>query len=876
MSTTPPTHNFEHLPLVLKSRGIARYPRVVVPENAVTAANRNNRATHSSGLAARSTALSADWKTRQLDRQQRGLPSAGTGIPLLLKIDPSLDLDDLRRQFDFEIVSEQEDGFVIVASDNVDLDSFQAQLTAFAANARGASNVAKIHELREDLTQDERLRLIFTDDVRSTWNTLDDARSYVFDVSITCIGNWDVPRQFRPRSNWSQETNNRHLQKRAAEIAEAYRKWDDLQYARSEDAKRIIRFYNGEVLGEFHGRPSGDQTIPDYFTLRVELSGKGARDLFLNVPFIFEVSEPDDIRTPQQIERELRALEANLVISAPPADAPKVCVIDGGIQEGHLLIEPGIDKTTSHCFVIGKAPTDIADYIKPSGHGTRVAGAVLHGESISTTGTVALESWVQNARVLDETGRMPEKMFAPSVLRQVITQFHRSGRGTRVFNHSINASAPCRTRHMSAWAAEIDLLSHDLDILVVQSAGNIALSNRDPNPGVEEHLAAGRQYPAYLAEGSSRIASPAQSFQALTVGSVAYGAFESSGWKSFAIDDGQPSAFSRAGLGIWGSIKPEVVEYGGDYLVSGTAPARVDYPAVGRECYPSLVRSTVHGGPAHDQDGVGTSFAAPKVSRIAARLQAILPDEPCLLYRALIVQSAQWPAWAQSLTRTEKGDVLKRIGYGIPDIDRACANTPYRTTFISSGAPAIGAKSCHVYQVPIPAELRRPGDEHDLRIDVTLSYVAAPRRTRRSARGYLATWLDWVSNGKDEPLETFMDRAMDTDNDAPPASGSLGWAIESRTNWGAVADARRNIGTVQKDWLIAKANALPENLCIAVRGHEGWNHDPESVARYTLAVTFEIVGQEIPIYEPLRAAILELQSQVEAEVETEIELQVEE
>jgi hypothetical protein len=41
-------------------------------------------------------------------------------------------------------------------------------------------------------------------------------------------------------------------------------------------------------------------------------------------------------------------------------------------------------------------------------------------------------------------------------------------------------------------------------------------------------------------------------------------------------------------------------------------------------------------------------------------------------------------------------------------------------------------------------------------------------------------------------------------------------------------------------------------------------------------VTFEIVGEEIPIYEPLRIAVLELQSQVEAEVEAELESPFEE
>ena len=231
-------------------------------------------------------------------------------------------------------------------------------------------------------------------------------------------------------------------------------------------------------------------------------------------------------------------------------------------------------------------------------------------------------------------------MFPPAVIRQVVTHFHASNRKTRIFNHSINAWAPCRTRHMSAWAAEIDLLSNDYDVLLIQSSGNLYCSQPSPNPGIEEHLAAGRTYPEYFAENSCRIANPSQSLQALTVGSVAYGAFDNGGWRSFASESGHPSAFSRVGLGIWDSIKPEVVERGGDCLASGTSPAVVDTPQIGRDCYPPLVRSTLHGGPAFDKDEVGTSFAAPKVARIAARLQSVLPDESCLLYRALIVQSA--------------------------------------------------------------------------------------------------------------------------------------------------------------------------------------------------------------------------------------------
>ena len=875
MPPTPSGHQFEHLPLVLRERGPARFPAIPIPENPATTSNKVNRGTHATGLSTHSGSASSNWKSRQLVRVQIGLPPTEVGIPLLLRIDPSLDLDDLRRQFDFEIVSEQEDGFVIVASEDVDLTAFQSQLSNFASAVRGSGNVAKIHELRTDLSQDERLNRILTESLRSEWPSIADDSLYIFDVSVTCIGNWDVPRPFRKRSNWSDDTNNRHMEKRATEIAEAYMKWDELQYARSEEAKKIVRFYNGQVMNEFHGRPSGDQTIPDYFTLRLRISGKGIRDLVLNFPYIFEVAEPDEIKTPQQIARDLKQLAVKLDIRPPSFNAPAVCVIDSGIQEEHILIEPGIDKASSHCFLVGKAPTDVADYVKPSGHGTRVAGAVLHGENVEKSGLVVLKAWVQNARVLDDKREMPKEMFPPAVVRQVVKHFHEGKRKTRIFNHSINATAACRTRHMTAWAAEIDLLSNDFDILIIQSSGNLKCSQPSPIPGIEEHLAAGRTYPGYLVENSCRVSNPSQSLQALTVGSVAYGAFENGGWRSFASENGQPSAFSRVGLGIWDTIKPEVVEYGGDCLVSGTSPAVVDTPQIGRDCYPELVRSTLHGGPAFDKDEVGSSFAAPKVARIAARLQSVLPDESCLLYRALIVQSAHWPEWAQHLSRSDQADILRRIGYGIPDIERATSNSQHRTTFITHKNRSLGAGDCHIYQVPIPNELRRPGDEYDIRIDVTLSYTAAPRRTRRSSKGYLATWLDWVSNGKGELFSDFVDRAVANDTDAPRSPGALGWMIESRSNWGVIPDIRRNIGTVQKDWAIVKSNALPEDLCIAVRGHQGWSRDPDSVATYTLAVTFEIVGQEIPIYAPLRTAVLSLQSQVEPEIEAEIELQFE-
>ena len=405
--------------------------------------------------------------------------------------------------------------------------------------------------------------------------------------------------------------------------------------------------------------------------------------------------------------------------------------------------------------------------------------------------------------------------------------------------------------------------------------GNISESAFAPFTGIKEHLAAGRKYPDYLGESSCRISNPGQCLHALTVGSVAYAAYEGEGWRSLAPGNGYPSAFSRSGLGIWGVIKPDVVEYGGDELVTKATPPDVSTPSHGRDCYPELVRSTLYPpGPAYDRDGtVGTSFAVPKVSRIAARLQEILPEESCLLYRALIVQSARWPEWAANTQAADMLHVLRRIGYGIPDLERATTNTEHRTTLISAGDNYIKASECHIYQVPIPASMRGPADEFDIRIEITLSYVASPRRTRRNLRRYLSTWVEWKSSKLGEDIDAFRIRALKgQDDDGSHSKGMpLPWMLDSNPNWGTIRDVKRNAGTVQKDWAVVKSNALPEDFCIAVVGHKGWSHDPDSTARYALTVSFEVVGKEIAIYEPLRVAVQELQAEIEAEIEVDVE-----
>lgn len=871
----PGVHQFEHLPLVRREDGPARYARPRFVESPFTKINRVNRGVHSTKLEGQVDTITTNWRTKREARVQAGLPPIDEGIPLLLQIDPTLDIDDLRHYFGFEIISEQDDGFVIVASEDGSLAYFQEKLDDFIGSVEGSAGIAKIHELREDLTSEERLRRILTERLFAELPQLDTNAPYLMDVSISCQGNWILPK--KPKRG--RLTDKTWAKKEAAwsqARTEAYEEWDKLKDERLATVEHFIDFYEGEITGD--AAPNSDLP-PDYFELRIRLSGRGLKDLILNHPYIFEVAEPDEIELPQQHARQLRDIQSRLTIMPPEQDSPAVCIIDSGLQEGHLLLEPAIDKETSHCFLPGIASTDVADYVANGGHGTRIAGAVLYADNIPEVGIVETQTWIQNARVLNAACQLPTEILPPALIREVIQHYHQGKRRTRIFNHSINADAPCRTKHMSAWAAEIDRLCNEHDILVIQSIGNLRPSCASPKAGVAELLHAGKAYPDYLSEQSCRLSNPAQSLQALTVGSVGYGIFEKEEWKSFATRPGDPSAFSRSGLGIWDSIKPEVVEFGGDFLrTPGTIPS-VSAPSHAKECYPPLVRSTLHGGPAHDRDDVGTSYAAPKVTRIAARLQAVMPEESCLLYRALIVQSARWPDWTTNLTPEEQTALIARIGYGVPDIERATTNSDYRTTLVTAGEQEIKPGGCHVYQVPIPAAIRRAGEDYKILVEVTLSYAAEPRRTRRTHRGYLSTWLDWMSNRKDEPLESFVSRAVRDEEPVIREGTSFGWTISSRANDGQIADVRRSIGTVQKDWAYIRSHALPEDFCVAVRGHKGWSKDPDNTANYTLAVTFDVVGQEIAIYDPLRAAVQELQTELgigdlEAELDAEAEVNV--
>jgi len=813
---------FPHLKFLQKVIGKPRLHGGGEP-NPLSIQNKNNRQGHFGYLSGRTSQIKSDWENQIGRREELDLaPLDADIIPIFLKINPDLITYDFDlKQFGIEVISQEEEGYIIGAS----LDSFTSlneKINRFLNEQHGGAKIADFWEIIDG--NQWKPEHVLSDYLKSIWSEIIEDRVYKVEIGIA----FDKPLGKAPDPN--SRYYERSLQRYNEELVER----DNRFFERQDEFEVFIGHY---------GRLTSDIiSLEDSFCCEVEITGKGLKDLVFNYPFVFEVSETDEIIGVNNEIDEVGTIDLEVI--APDSASPEVGVIDSGIMEGHRFISSAIIDGNSKSYIDGDDST--ADHVRNGGHGTRVAGAILYPYGItSIESPYQLPCFVRNLRVLDGENKLTHKL--PAELMKIIVE---DNEDCKIFNLSINSSVASRLKHMSSWAATIDTLINQKKVIFLISSGNLTKDD------IRHYISQGKNYPNFLDESYCRIANPAQSSFAITVGSVNHMHFEDDDFESLGAED-EISAFSRVGTGIWGMIKPDVVEYGGGLVLSktGNLVSNKEYLS------PELIRSTLSGGSAIGSDVVGTSFATPKVAYIAAQLLKLYPDEDISLLRALIVQGARLP---NSFFENPTTQSVKHFGYGIPSLERVTNNTHQRVTFYN--AEKIRAEEGHIYSLIIPEFLRSHLEEYDILIEVTLSYTAKVRRTRQKTKSYLSTWLDWTSSKVGELYEDFKDYVLkeieesETVYDKDFRNGMAGW------NWKIKSDSRgivdgisRNNSTVQKDWTIIKSHELPNDISFAVRGHKGWDKSHEEVS-YSLVVSIEVLNSNLEIYEAMR-------------VENEIELE---
>lgn len=828
--------NFPHLKLPFKVDGsyLSKSSGGPKKKYELTAENKKNRSQHGGALKKSIDYLLSNWKKIREQKKAAGLSLPNENdIPIFLKIDDIAFLDiDSFQNWGIEIISEEREGFIIGAS--IDgLQLFQKNLDEFL-KAKGTykDKAAQIWEIIIDDSQ--RIKEILEGDLKDIWETIDEKADYIVELGVSCYVPNRIAKYPTPNNFDSEEKYNAKL----AEFEENEKKIsiqrDEKQLKRENEIEHYIKNYNGELVDVW------DNEVDAVF-FKIKITGKGLKDIVQTYQYLYRVSLPPIFDVPSG-EMDFTDLEEATIV-APETNSPSVCIIDSGIQEDHRLLSPAINPLESVSFVLNDATT--ADYVKQSGHGTKVAGAVLYPRNIPVSGTIQLETKIQNARILDNSNKISDSEFGPALMENIVYEYFGE---TKIFNLSVSEKTSYTGTHMPELAGAIDKIMHEKDILFIISAGNLQTETGDKKKkGIKEHLENGDSYPDYLLKNECGISNPGVSAFALTVGSIGHTNYEDADYYSLAGED-KISPFSRTGLGMWNTIKPEVVEYGGDLLKNKLTFDIVTHEVTSIE----LVNSTLHGSPAHSKSDVGTSFSTPKVSYIAAKLQKEFPDETAQMYRALIVHSARLPGHCFDSPTL---DDIKYYGYGIPDVDRATNNSKSRITFINKGH--ISGKKADIYQIKIPQELRGEGKEFKLLVEVTMAFTAKTRLTRKGAHSYLSTWLEWKSSNYNETFESFRNKTLEyleideidieeglySDGDDP-----INWTIRENPVWGTVKGISRNNNTVQKDWTIIEPYQFAEDFNIAIIGHAGWDKSLKNEIPYALCVSFEVIGADIDIY----------------------------
>jgi hypothetical protein len=282
-------------------------------------------------------------------------------------------------------------------------------------------------------------------------------------------------------------------------------------------------------------------------------------------------------------------------------------------------------------------------------------------------------------------------------------------------------------------ASLIDEIAREYDdVVFVVSSGNI-----DPVERFGDIAGVVDQYPEYLFNkefSDFNLINPATSALALTVGSIAncpriapnssFGS-QSEIFTTVAAEH-QPSPFTRTGPGINGMVKPELVDYGGNLVLSQEF-GRVRVNSGGKipilsSQYPDKLFSF----------DLGSSFSAPKVARSCALVSNSYPDKSANFIKNLVLQSANYPEpinkdfWQAQKKEDAEQKRLMTIGYGVPDHAKAISSFNNRVLFFEESS--IQVDQAKVFKVEFPESFF--ATKGDRIFSIVLTYNPPVRRSR--------------------------------------------------------------------------------------------------------------------------------------------------
>ncbi len=381
--------------------------------------------------------------------------------------------------------------------------------------------------------------------------------------------------------------------------------------------------------------------------------------------------------------------------TAAPSDAPAVCLLDTGVNAGHPLLEGSLAPEDRHACDPTWGLNDNGGGPQMEGHGTAMAGLALYGDLVdrlADSASLELRHRLESVKILPPSGENKPDLYGAVTAEATSRPEIQAPTRRRVFSMAVTAKDGRDRGQPTSWSAAVDALAsgrsfdpHDKGLkyidehedasrrLFVLSAGNI-----EGTVLARDHISRSDVEPVH---------DPAQAWNALTVGAFTDKVIitdpDWKGWSPVA-HRGDLSPWSTTSVTFQPSwpIKPEAVFEGGN-VVHDDAD-NIDFPC------DDLCLLTTYYKPAEKTlvSTWATSAATAQAARFCAAISAEYPDLWPETIRALVVHSAEWTEamrghLAQAGGKTARAQLVRRYGFGVPDLTRALRSASNAVTLVA-------------------------------------------------------------------------------------------------------------------------------------------------------------------------------------------------
>ncbi|RPD44495.1 S8 family peptidase [Paracnuella aquatica] len=596
--------------------------------------------------------------------------------------------------------------------------------------------------------------------------------------------------------------------------------------------------------------------FPEHFVLLLNATGQGLGQTLLYTDRLSELRQLRDTADfftalPRQEQQEWAA-DLTSRVDIVPDSTISVCLLDTGVNRTNPLLTNLIPARNLES--VNPAWTTADTHLH--GHGTPMAGLTFYGdlaETLASRDRITIYHQLESVKLIERGNPHSPELYGSVTQEAVARGIILNPRNKRIVCMAITSDSVDHKGKPTSWSSAIDQLlfgtidERNTTTLFLVSSGNVPSNDR-------------MNYP--LSNADCSINDPAQSFNSITVGSYTL---------KDAIDQRRfPNATLLANRGAmspcnstslcWNKAwckKPDIVMEGGNEAIwnGGT----IDPDSL-------LLLSTGLGGNSIFTTFGDTSGATALASKFAAELYSSYPRFWPETIRALIIHSADWtPAMLgnrniQQLSSQEKKDLLSKVGYGVPNMQKARYSATNSLTLIAEknlrpfrvDGSQVKTDEFHLFNLPWPSEALRQLFDTTVKVKITISYYIEPNPGSRSydlATSYRSFGLRFKMIDRNESIEAFRARISRTmRNDDYQQEGTENWLLGSLV---------RDKGSIHKDiWEGSAADLITRNR-IAVYPVNGWWRTRKklqrfnSSIRYSIIVSIETPNEEVDIYTPV-------------------------